>query len=256
MSREPHLTACLKHTRLYTGVELATMLPNHHHHHHNNKHETVFEVTTETSLQACRRLLHLDTSAAVIATDNSTVRDVRAADDISTAEPSMSYGGSDVVALLNFASARKPGGGFLHGNSGQEESLARSSALYASLKMVPDFYRVNSFKINDGFYTDSMIWSPNVPVFRDDTMAANDLLESPYAVSMVIAPAVNAGVAERLNRSHEVEGRMRARIQYLLTLLCDKNVDTFVVGAWGCGVFRNSPEMIANLFHDQLCSAE
>jgi uncharacterized protein (TIGR02452 family) len=37
------------------------------------------------------------------------------------------------VAALNFASARNPGGGFLGGSQAQEESLARSSALYASL---------------------------------------------------------------------------------------------------------------------------
>jgi uncharacterized protein (TIGR02452 family) len=41
--------------------------------------------------------------------------------------------GRDVVAL-NFASARKPGGGFLTGARAQEESLCRASALYACLE--------------------------------------------------------------------------------------------------------------------------
>ncbi|MBY0487254.1 MAG: TIGR02452 family protein, partial [Flavobacteriaceae bacterium] len=37
------------------------------------------------------------------------------------------------VGVLNFASAKNPGGGFLGGASAQEESLARSSSLYSSL---------------------------------------------------------------------------------------------------------------------------
>ena len=41
--------------------------------------------------------------------------------------------GAGPVAALNFASAKNPGGGFLGGSQAQEESLARSSALYASL---------------------------------------------------------------------------------------------------------------------------
>src|SRR5512138_2815564 len=47
--------------------------------------------------------------------------------------------GRDVAALV-FASARKPGGGFLNGAQAQEESIARSSALYPSLRAAGEFY--------------------------------------------------------------------------------------------------------------------
>src|SRR5258708_3096150 len=43
------------------------------------------------------------------------------------------------AATLVFASARNPGGGFLRGTVAQEESLARSSALYPTLLTAPDF---------------------------------------------------------------------------------------------------------------------
>src|SRR5215475_8230912 len=75
---------------------------------------------------------------------------------------------------LNFASARHPGGGFLSGSEAQEESLARSSCLYACLEgrsMYPFHERHG-----DTMYTDYVIYSPSVVVFRDNE---GKLLETP-----------------------------------------------------------------------------
>lgn len=47
------------------------------------------------------------------------------------------------LACLNFASALHPGGGFLRGAQAQEETLARSSALYPCLQRVPEHYQQN-----------------------------------------------------------------------------------------------------------------
>jgi uncharacterized protein (TIGR02452 family) len=43
------------------------------------------------------------------------------------------------TGVLNFASAKHPGGGFLGGAKAQEESLARSSGLYYSLLRCPGY---------------------------------------------------------------------------------------------------------------------
>ncbi|MFO0659281.1 MAG: TIGR02452 family protein [Polyangiaceae bacterium] len=45
--------------------------------------------------------------------------------------------GARHIALLNFASARNPGGGFIRGAKAQEEDLARCSALYQCLMTQP-----------------------------------------------------------------------------------------------------------------------
>jgi len=67
------------------------------------------------------------------------------------------------VAALNFASANNPGGGFLTGAQAQEESLARASGLYTMLLGYP-MYR----SLKDPMYTNWVIYSQDVPVFRCD----------------------------------------------------------------------------------------
>src|SRR5262245_39998602 len=51
--------------------------------------------------------------------------------------------GAEGVVLLNFASARNPGGGFLNGSQAQEESLVRASGLYGSISRMTDYYGAN-----------------------------------------------------------------------------------------------------------------
>ncbi|MCC3381201.1 TIGR02452 family protein [Paenibacillus farraposensis] len=154
------------------------------------------------------------------------------------------------VACLNFASAKNPGGGFLGGSQAQEESLARSSALYPCISQMEEMYQHNR-KLRSCFYSDYMIYSPEVPVFRDDQGA---LLEAPYQVDFLTAPAVNAGVVrerepEQVDRIGEV---MLERIRYILGMAKQNKVEHLILGAYGCGVFRNKPEEVAGWFKQVL----
>ncbi|HPF41353.1 MAG TPA: TIGR02452 family protein [Phycisphaerae bacterium] len=151
---------------------------------------------------------------------------------------------------LNFASAKHPGGGFLGGSQAQEESLARSSALYECLLTAPDFYEIN-LRCSTPLYTDHMILSPEVPVFRDDS---GTLLDDCYNVSFLTAPAVNRGVAmERGNiPSATIRETMDARVEKVLAVAATEGFAHLVLGAWGCGVFRNDPAEIATMFANRL----
>jgi len=155
------------------------------------------------------------------------------------------------VAVLNFASAKNPGGGFQGGSEAQEESLARSGGLFACLEN-NRMYHVNR-QHKDPVYTNHMIYSPGVPFFRDDGGA---LLDDPWRCAVITAPAVNAGVARKRNTSRrKIEQVMRERMHRVLSLAAQEGHDTVVLGAWGCGVFRNDPAEVAGLFDEALSGA-
>jgi uncharacterized protein (TIGR02452 family) len=178
---------------------------------------TVFETQNETTLRAARRLL-----------SEGAVR----------------------VLALNFASARHPGGGFRGGSQAQEESLARASGLYACLTPHRTMYETND-RFGSCLYTDHMIYAPDVPVFRDDD---DVLLEQPYPLSFLTAPAVNAGALKDHERGR-IAPVMLARTEKVLAVAAKHGHETIVLGAWGCGVFRNDPEQVADWFAWHLTGA-
>ncbi len=158
--------------------------------------------------------------------------------------------GLEDVCCLNFASAKNPGGGFLGGAQAQEESLARASGLYASLKAKPEMYHFNRADGNL-LYSDHMIYSPLVPVFRND---GDQLIERPYFVSIITSPAVNRGalIENQPNNAHRIEAVMLERIEKLLSVAVINKQSTLILGAWGCGVFRNKTSDVAAWFAHHL----
>jgi uncharacterized protein (TIGR02452 family) len=150
------------------------------------------------------------------------------------------------TGCLNFASAKNPGGGFLGGAMAQEESLALSSALYPTLMKHFEMYEYNRGK-STYLYSDYMIYSPDVVVFRDDEGV---LISDPYPLSFVTSPAVNIG-AMKTNRPEEMllaEETMLRRMDKVLGLFVHHRIEHVLLGAWGCGVFQNNPEDIARYF--------
>lgn len=166
----------------------------------------------------------------------------------STLEATRRLGG-DIAALV-FASARNPGGGFLNGAQAQEESVARASALYPCLLAAGDFYRYHRAH-EDLTYTDRVIYSPQVPVFRDDK---GNLLPEPYPVSFLTAAAPNrsAIVRSQPERADGIPAALRQRAVRVLQVAAAHGHRRLVLGAWGCGVFGNEPAVVAETFRDAL----
>jgi uncharacterized protein (TIGR02452 family) len=172
------------------------------------------------------------------------------------------------TTLLCFASAKNPGGGFLGNAKAQEEDLARASALYACQRAHPAFYAANR-REKSLLYTDHLLWSPGVPFFRDD--AHRWLPEGEvFHANVVTSPAPNAGEyrraasdpaaagSEETARSAEVataairETLRRRAGQVLAVAAAEAPGSHLVLGAWGCGVFRNDPREVAAAFAEHL----
>ena len=127
------------------------------------------EVTTETTAEASRRLVEAEHEKEVVA--------------------------------LNFASAKNPGGGYIRGAKAQEEDLARCSALYHCLVGHREYYDENRAHPSM-CYLDYMMYSPEVPFFRDERY---DLLEEPFLASIITRvgrrPKRSGGCARGLARA-------------------------------------------------------
>ena len=97
-----------------------------------------------------------------------------------------------------------------------------------------------------------MIYSPHCPVFRRDD---GTLLEQPYFVDFITAPAPNAGAVRQNQPSlaAQIEGALRERAAKSPGLAAHHRCDVLVLGAWGCGVFRNEWAMEAVYSVSFLC---
>jgi len=158
------------------------------------------------------------------------------------------------AAALVFASAKNPGGGFLGGAKAQEESIARASALYPCLLAAPDFYGFHREQ-RDLRYSDRVVYSPAVPVFRDDK---GDLLDETYVTSFLTAAAPNLGAILRNQPEYaaDVPAVLVRRARRVLEVAAAHGHRTLVLGAWGCGVFRNDPATVADAFAGALRSID
>lgn len=151
------------------------------------------------------------------------------------------------IAVLNFASATRPGGGYMRGANAQEESIARVSSLVTSLnKFSEEFYMEHS-RTGDLYYSNRIIYSPEVVVIKGDDGV---LLEEPYCINVITSPAVNRAELERRGgcNSKKVYAVMRERIRQIIAVAAMNNNEALVLGAFGCGVFGNNPKDIAGIF--------
>lgn len=150
--------------------------------------------------------------------------------------------GKTGIGVLNFASAKNPGGGFINGAMAQEESLAVSGTLYPTLTAHETYYRENRSN-RSMMYLDYAIYSPDVVFFRDEKFR---LTETPATASVLTLPAVNMGqVRLKGENVQEAKRVMRRRMQLALAIFARQNAKHLVLGAYGCGVFRNDPKEIA-----------
>jgi len=164
-----------------------------------------------------------------------------------TCECAKRFASNGYTCILNFASAKHVGGGFLGGAVAQEECICRMSTLYASINSnyAKEYYIHNNQNDNsEPMYSDYTIFSPCVEVIRNGQY---DLLDTPYTISAITSPAVNVHKARGCS-DIEIFNCMLQRAEYILKIAVDNQVKNLILGAWGCGVFGNNPKDVAQQF--------
>lgn len=151
---------------------------------------------------------------------------------------------SSDVAVLNFASYKFPGGGFLMGSKAQEECLCHASTLFnvISNEKFGFYYEDNRSHLNRALYFNRAIYSPDI-IFNDK-----------YKAAVVTCAAPNYTAAHKYQRVSREENKevLKARIEYVLRILSENNAAYLVLGAFGCGVFGQDPTEVASIFKEFL----
>ncbi len=170
------------------------------------------------------------------------------------------------IAVLNFASATNPGGGVINGSSAQEESLCRCSTLYPTLDrrfLWQAYYDVNR-TAGDVLHTDACIYSPGIVICKTDTDFLERMPQEDWVTVDVIscaAPNLRNTPANLYNPESgqavsilpsDLQRLHEQRARAILAVAADNGVDILVLGAFGCGAFRNDPKVVARAYANVL----
>lgn len=158
-------------------------------------------------------------------------------------------------AVLNMASHRNPGGGVQTGAGAQEENLFRRSNLFQSLYQFAPF--ADKYGLRSSKYQYPLdrnfggIYTPDATVFRGTEQDGYPLLDEPYRMSFVSVAGINRPALESPERiAPELIAPVKNKIRTIFRIVLLHGHDSLVLGALGCGAFRNPPSHIARLFHE------
>ena len=146
------------------------------------------------------------------------------------------------IAVLNMASPLQPGGGVLRGAKAQEESLCMRSTLYPSLR--PEWYR---------HPRDAVIYTPDVLVFRSTEMKMLEAKDRFYVDVISCAaprhPELSGGKdgTSVCYADAEDEEMMTLKVKFVMRTAARMGVTHLVLGALGCGAYRNPIGQVANI---------
>ena len=163
------------------------------------------------------------------------------------------------TAVLNFANNHSIGGAPFSAGA-QEESLCRCSTLLPCLKaMHKPFYQkhIDQFNAREIGYmgSDDLIYTPDVVVFKSD-----ELTDPIYPMTMKRAEwykvdVITCAAPEAMRMRGlpaDYEAAITRRIKKILDVAAKEGVEVLILGAWGCGAFKNPSEVVARVFHTQL----
>ena len=158
-------------------------------------------------------------------------------------DSNLSKKSSPRTCILNMASALRPGGGVLNGAASQEEFLCLRTTLYPSLHET--YYRLPELGV---------VYTPDVLVFRDAD-CTNLSKNGRYFVDVVSAAMIRAPDTTEDGKYADPrdEEMVIQKMRALMRVLVAKGASRVVLGAWGCGAFRNPDGEVARLWKKTIC---
>lgn len=162
--------------------------------------------------------------------------------------------GSSRICVLNFASFKHPGGGYLQGANSQEESLCHVSTLYEVLSQFPEYYQKNTTCLNYGIYQNRSLYTPQIQFTAAEGGFGVHGVYFPADVLTCAAPNSKVVMRYHPEKYEEVRKAMLSRIVHIvkaimsLQLSLPRHIDHVILGAFGCGVFGNNISYVARCF--------
>ena len=163
--------------------------------------------------------------------------------------------------VLNMANRHQPGGGVLGGASSQEEYLFRISNYHRSLYQFSDIghsfdvpRRPESYPLDRNH---GGVYSPGITVFRGTEQEGYPKLDEPLKLSFVAVAAIHEpNLLQDHNDHYWLEDSFieptKRKIRTIFNIALVHDHENLVLGAFGCGAFKNPPNHIARLFKEVL----
>ena len=173
-------------------------------------------------------------------------------------EAAKAYAGDKKVAVLNFANNHYIGGA-PYSAGAQEESLCRCSTLLPCLEAMNDVFYQKHRRMYEAHQIDfrgnnDLIYTPGVVVFKTDerTNPIKPVMmpeEEWYRVNVITCAAPQIGDHHLPNNYEEL---IASRIKKILDVAAKEKNEVLILGAWGCGAFRNPSNVVARVFFSLL----
>lgn len=173
------------------------------------------------------------------------------------------------TAVLNFANPVEPGGGVLRGANAQEEYLCRASNLYNCLNSenAKAYYSYHNDILKRNQYrsiflaSDKIVYSQDVTAIKKDKnylpqvegmIAAQVYTEKWRKLDVISCAAPFFSGSGYMLPDGDLYHLFRRRIRNILESAIENDIESLILGAFGCGAFHNPPAVVANAFQDTL----
>lgn len=167
------------------------------------------------------------------------------------------------VAVLNSGNPIEPNGKIFKGSDTEEEKICRVSNLYEALisENTSEYYILNKEifernQFNSMFLgTDRVLYSPAVMIMKDYVgyqpfwgMATEEYREMPYFIDVLTCSAPFFSGLGYILPDGDLEYLLKRRIRNIFEVAIENDVETFIIGAFGCGDFHNPVSIVARAF--------